>query len=160
MAIRKIKKRYAEGGEVGEEDRPEERGPGGLRYNKYLQFLRQEKELEKRSQPGSERFENARLQLKRIMRGPDAGGSERLANEAAADAAARRSRVAVAQNNQRFWDKALDSEGARIGQRRDPTRLEDTGYKKGGEVKKMAKGGAVTRGDGCASRGKTKGRMI
>lgn len=36
------------------------------------------------------------------------------------------------------------------------------GMARGGAVKpkKMAKGGAVTRGDGCASRGKTKGRMI
>jgi hypothetical protein len=29
----------------------------------------------------------------------------------------------------------------------------------GGPVKKMASGGAVTRGNGCASRGLTKGRM-
>jgi hypothetical protein len=29
----------------------------------------------------------------------------------------------------------------------------------GGE-RKMKKGGAVTRGDGCATRGKTKGRMV
>ena len=41
--------------------------------------------------------------------------------------------------------------------------LEDTGYKKGGKVK--AKGGAVKssaskRADGCAVRGKTKGRMV
>lgn len=44
----------------------------------------------------------------------------------------------------------------------------ETGMKKGGPVKKMAKGGAVkkmagggaARGDGCAARGKTKGRMI
>lgn len=40
------------------------------------------------------------------------------------------------------------------------------GMKKGGKVKKMAKGGAVKvastsrRGDGCAMRGKTKGRMV
>jgi len=40
------------------------------------------------------------------------------------------------------------------------------GFKKGGKIKKMAKGGAVKapsasrRGDGCASRGKTKGRMV
>jgi hypothetical protein len=37
--------------------------------------------------------------------------------------------------------------------------------KKGGKakakpVKKMAKGGKVTRGDGCCTKGKTKGRMI
>jgi hypothetical protein len=38
------------------------------------------------------------------------------------------------------------------------------GKKKGGEVKKYAKGGSVSsassRGDGCAMRGKTKGRMV
>ena len=32
--------------------------------------------------------------------------------------------------------------------------------RKGGKVKKMAKGGKVTRGDGCAKRGRTKGRMV
>jgi hypothetical protein len=35
---------------------------------------------------------------------------------------------------------------------------------KGGKVKKMAKGGSVSsaskRGDGCASKGKTKGRFV
>lgn len=44
----------------------------------------------------------------------------------------------------------------------------DAGMKKGGAVKKMAKGGAVKmaaggaskRADGCAVRGKTKGRMV
>lgn len=40
-----------------------------------------------------------------------------------------------------------------------------TGMKKGGVVKKMASGGAVkssasSRGDGCAARGKTKGRFV
>jgi hypothetical protein len=34
------------------------------------------------------------------------------------------------------------------------------GKKKGGEVKQMKKGGMVKRGDGCAVRGKTKGKMI
>lgn len=34
-------------------------------------------------------------------------------------------------------------------------------YKKGGKVKKMAKGGsASSRGDGCAMRGKTRGKMV
>jgi len=34
-------------------------------------------------------------------------------------------------------------------------------YRKGGKVKKMASGGsASSRGDGCAVRGKTKGRMV
>ena len=36
----------------------------------------------------------------------------------------------------------------------------DGGMKHGGKVKKYAKGGSVTRGDGCAQRGKTKGTMI
>lgn len=37
----------------------------------------------------------------------------------------------------------------------------DSGYKKGGKVKKMAKGGsASSRADGCAQRGKTRGKMI
>lgn len=41
----------------------------------------------------------------------------------------------------------------------------EPGMKKGGRVKKMAKGGVVKvsasrRGDGCATKGKTKGRMV
>lgn len=40
----------------------------------------------------------------------------------------------------------------------------NTTFKKGGKVKKMAKGGKVSsaskRGDGCAQRGKTKGRFV
>ena len=37
----------------------------------------------------------------------------------------------------------------------------DENYKKGGAVKKMAKGGtASSRADGCATKGKTKGRII
>ena len=32
-------------------------------------------------------------------------------------------------------EQMLDKEGARIGQRRDPTRVEDNGYKAGGWIK-------------------------
>jgi hypothetical protein len=40
------------------------------------------------------------------------------------------------------------------------SRVNPTGMKKGGKVKKMAKGGsASSRADGIAQRGKTKGRM-
>ena len=42
------------------------------------------------------------------------------------------------------------------------TQLDKTramGMKKGGMVKGYAKGGAVTRGDGCCMKGKTKGMM-
>ena len=37
-----------------------------------------------------------------------------------------------------------------------------TGKKKGGKVKKMAKGGSTAskRADGCATKGKTKGRFV
>lgn len=46
-----------------------------------------------------------------------------------------------------------------------PTRNMDPGYsnlyKRGGKVKKMAAGGSVSkRADGCAVKGKTRGRMI
>jgi len=37
--------------------------------------------------------------------------------------------------------------------------MREAGMKKGGKVKKMA-GGGCTRGDGIATRGKTKGRMV
>jgi hypothetical protein len=39
----------------------------------------------------------------------------------------------------------------------------DSGYKKGGKVKKMASGGSVSaskRADGCAVKGKTRGKMV
>ena len=38
--------------------------------------------------------------------------------------------------------------------------LEVEGKKRGGRVKAYAKGGSVTRGDGCATKGKTKGRIV
>lgn len=47
------------------------------------------------------------------------------------------------------------SEAAREGEA-----YEQAGYKKGGKVSKYAKGGFVRSADGCAQRGKTKGRMI
>ena len=34
------------------------------------------------------------------------------------------------------------------------------GMRKGGKVKKMAKGGKVTRGDGICKKGHTKGKMV
>ena len=39
---------------------------------------------------------------------------------------------------------------------------EDTGMKRGGKVKKMARGGSTAskRGDGCAVKGKTRGRFV
>jgi hypothetical protein len=48
------------------------------------------------------------------------------------------------------------------GLKKLPTEVRNKmGYmKKGGKVKQMKKGGMVKRGDGCAVRGKTKGRMV
>jgi hypothetical protein len=41
----------------------------------------------------------------------------------------------------------------------DKTRAMATPMKKGGMVKGYAKGGMVSRGDGCCMKGKTKGKM-
>lgn len=41
----------------------------------------------------------------------------------------------------------------------DAMRATPMGMKKGGAVKKMAKGGSVTRGDGACMKGHTKGKM-
>ena len=73
----------------------------------------------------------------------------------------------------REMKKALESERARINipkamddEADMQKRLEDAGMKKGGKVKakKMASGGKVSsaskRADGCATKGKTKGRII
>ena len=144
-------RKYQAGGEVDDSNRPEERGPVGLPYNQYLKALRSAKQMEEENKPASLRSAQSRLNLKKTLRGPDAGGSERLAREAAEDETARRGRVASAQRSQRVFENALEREGARIGQRRDPTRVEDNGYKKGGAikskapVKKMAKGGVTNK---------------
>jgi hypothetical protein len=38
---------------------------------------------------------------------------------------------------------------------------EETGMRRGGKVKKMAKGGSASkRADGCATKGKTKGKFV
>ena len=69
----------------------------------------------------------------------------------------------------REMKKAIESERARINipqamqEESDmQKRLEDAGMKKGGKVKKMAKGGATAskRADGIATKGKTRGRII
>lgn len=41
----------------------------------------------------------------------------------------------------------------------DAMRAKPMGMKKGGAVKKMGKGGNVTRGDGACMKGHTKGKM-
>lgn len=46
----------------------------------------------------------------------------------------------------------------RLNESENPDATSET-FKKGGGVKKYAKGGSVTRGDGCAQRGKTRGMV-
>ena len=46
----------------------------------------------------------------------------------------------------------------RLNEPENPNATGET-FKKGGGVKKYASGGSVTRGDGCAQRGKTRGMM-
>ena len=43
-----------------------------------------------------------------------------------------------------------------------PAMVDTANFKKGGKVKKMAKGGSTAskRADGCATKGKTKGRFV
>jgi hypothetical protein len=58
-----------------------------------------------------------------------------------------------------------EGEGAAAANIRRRLAEMEPGMKKGGRVKKMAKGGAVKvsaarRGDGCITKGKTKGRMV
>ena len=57
--------------------------------------------------------------------------------------------------------KAKDMRESVSPKAREYEAYNDAGYKKGGKVKKMAKGGsASSRADGCAVKGKTKGRMV
>ena len=55
-------------------------------------------------------------------------------------------------------DLEMDANAVRREEREDDAR-ERKGYKKGGSVKKYAKGGAV-RGGGCESKGKTRGKFV
>ena len=68
---------------------------------------------------------------------------------------------------QRLRDKAARMAGqqpANMGAAmpmEDPTMTGVNAMKRGGKVKKMAKGGTASkRADGCATKGKTKGRMV
>lgn len=64
----------------------------------------------------------------------------------------------ASQEDPEFWE-ALRARNAAAGNKPGVERM-----KKGGSVKKMAKGGSVSsaskRADGCAVKGKTKGRMV
>ena len=58
-------------------------------------------------------------------------------------------------------DFSSPTSSSRSAPRLSDESLDYAGFKKGGAVKKMAKGGsASSRADGCATKGKTKGRMV
>jgi len=64
---------------------------------------------------------------------------------------------------ERLSPRGVDLQGL-MNKRTGPGFDAGPGFKKGGAVKKMAKGGSTTsaskRADGCAQRGKTKGRFV
>ncbi len=58
-------------------------------------------------------------------------------------------------------DKVKDAEKERDDYKNQLAAMQAPRMKKGGKVKKMAKGGsASSRADGCAIKGKTKGRFV
>lgn len=62
-----------------------------------------------------------------------------------------------AENN--WKENTKTSEGREMNKKNIDYVKSEAGMKRGGKVKKMAKGG-VTRADGCISKGHTKGRMV
>lgn len=57
--------------------------------------------------------------------------------------------------------KAKDMRESVSPKAREYEAYNDAGYQKGGKVKKMAKGGsASSRADGCAVKGKTRGKFV
>ena len=92
--------------------------------------------------------------LKEMFRGrPQAGAGRGFVNPPAVeeDPMERRKRLAMESAQK-------DTARRKMGAAYDRA-MPNPEYKKGGCVKKYAKGG-VTRADGCAAKGKTKGRMI
>lgn len=62
-----------------------------------------------------------------------------------------------------YRDKQREKEAAQAAMKAAPSVVKATqpGMKKGGKVKKMASGGSASkRADGCAQRGKTRGKIV
>lgn len=135
-------KKFQRGGTVEESDRPEERGSlPGRRYNRLLEELRDSRKRERAADEllPNANFEGRMRQLERQGFFPPSG--EELARRAGRKAAERTERVGRAQRLQRIIEGDLEREGRRIGQSRFAGgRLEDSGFKKGGLIKKKAGG--------------------
>lgn len=56
--------------------------------------------------------------------------------------------------------KLASSDKNKDGKKAAPVAGGKPAMRKGGKVSSYAKGGSVTRGDGCVSKGRTKGRMV
>jgi len=85
-----------------------------------------------------------------------------LGSDAGADLPTDKDISDTAAGAKRFKDKVLEDSAA--GRKQLVDSYNTRGYAKGGKVKKMAKGGSVSsaskRADGCATKGKTRGRFI
>lgn len=151
--------------------------------------IRRQREMGSRSRMGGESSgmaESAQAGLEAVETRDASRAAESAANEVRAAAAARSAARTQRRPNTRMTPSAAPREmtadelnalsmGRGEGSESEASanirrRLAemDAGMKKGGVVKKMAKGGAVKmaaggaskRADGCAMRGKTKGRMV
>jgi hypothetical protein len=136
-----------------------------------------ETEPMRRAREAKEQFEAAGKSAKEAAD----KSSKNAADEVAAEAAKRAASKRQTPDNRRFPNKGSATPGrpkARaefkptgnkfdrpVGEKRGPKTdevLEREGLpiKKGGKIPAFKKGGFVSRGDGCAQRGKTKGRMM
>jgi hypothetical protein len=131
----------------------------------------------RRAREAKEKFEAAGKSAKEAADKSSKNASDEVAAEAAKRAASKRQTP----DNRRFPNKGSATSGRPkasgefratsnkfnkpVGEKRGPKTdevLEREGLsaKKGGKIPAFKKGGFVSRGDGCAQRGKTKGRMV
>ena len=136
-----------------------------------------ETEPMRRAREAKEKFEAAGKSAKEAAD----KSSKNAADEVAAEAAKRAASKRQTPDNRRFPNKGSATTGRPkasgevkatgnkfnkpVGEKRGPKTdevLEREGLsaKKGGKIPAFKKGGFVSRGDGCAQRGKTKGRMM
>lgn len=65
------------------------------------------------------------------------------------------------ENQKTSADRAREAKLKQMGSAYDAAQTYPDDFAKGGKIKKYAKGGSVSaRADGCAQRGKTKGKMV
>lgn len=145
LGFAKGKKRYADGGTVDEELVVE-----GMRPENF----------------DLERLSRARAMGPSMPSGARGGGGRAAAMTPSRDADRRASFLPVARTAGYLGPTYRGEGGERVSIGRG--RQGDVGvgasipFKKGGKVKKMAKGGSTAskRADGCATKGKTKGRFV